>query len=343
MNKKKILFYINSPSSYQFDFYKILKKKNINFHVIFYDKKIENFNWKFPKKNWSTFLDKKNKKDHFIKVIKKINPNVIILGGYNLKFQSTLKEFPNIKKIYWLERVDEENLIKKSLRRKFLSYKLKDASGILAIGKKAKKFYLKFNKKVFNFPYSFLPFNRSYSKKKNTSVNFLFVGQLIERKGLSKLISILENNDFKNSKFTFVGDGPLKKNIKKITKNKKNIIFYNFVDKAKLNRIYNQHDILILLSNFDGWGVVILEAMSKKLAIISNKNVGASLEFIKNKYNGIIVDNRDQSIIDAINYCSNNIKKIRKWGIINRNIYQESLCNSINASKKFKKIITNFN
>ena len=75
-----------------------------------------------------------------------------------------------------------------------------------------------------------------------------------------------------------------------------------------------------MLSNFDGWGVVVVEAMSKKLAIISSKNVGASIEFIKNKYNGIIIDNNEQSIINAMNYCLNNIKKIRKWGTINRNL-----------------------
>ncbi len=337
----RILFYINSPSSYQFEFYKSLKKDKINFHVIFNDKKIKNFNWKFKKYNWYTFLNQNNKKIHFLKLIEKINPNVIIIGGYNLEFSSLTYKFPNLKKIYWLERVNEKNIIKKFLRRKILFNKLKDASAILAIGQNAKKFYSKFNKKVFNLPYSISPLNSNLKKKINLTLNFLFVGQLIERKGLKKLLNVLKYNDFNNSKFTFVGSGPLKQKIKKISNTKKNIKYYDFMNKKKLDNIYSQNDILILLSNFDGWGVVLVEAMSKKLAIISNNNVGASIEFIKNKYNGIIVNDNEQSIINAINYCLNNIKKIRKWGTINRNLYQKSLCNSINASNEFKKIVTN--
>jgi len=337
----KILFYINSPSSYQFEFYKSLKKHKINFHVIFHNKKIKNFNWEFKKYNWYTCLNQKNKKNHFLKIIKKINPNVIIIGGYNLEFNNLMYKFPDLKKIYWLERVNEKNIIKKFLRRKILSNRLKDASAILAIGENAKKFYSKFNKNVFNLPYSISPFKSDIKKKIKPTLNFLFVGQLIERKGLKNLLNVLKNNNFNNSKFTIVGSGPLKQEIKKISNAKKNIKYFDFINKKKLNYIYSQNDILVLLSNFDGWGVVVVEAMSKKLAIISSKSVGASIEFIKNKYNGIIIDNNEQSIINAINYCSNNIKKIRKWGTINRNLFQKSLCNSINASNKFKKIISN--
>jgi glycosyltransferase involved in cell wall biosynthesis len=336
----KILFYINSPSSYQFDFFESLKNQKINFHVVYQNKEIKNFKWKLKKNNWSTYLDKKNLKYEFIELVKKINPNIIVLGGYNLKLNYLLKKFPDLKKIFWLERVNESNFIKSIIRRKILLNRLKDATAILAIGNKAKNFYLKFNKRVFNLPYSILP--RSINNKKNVKssiVNFLFVGQLIKRKGLEKLIKVLNDNTFIKARFTFVGDGPLKKKIKSITI-KKNINHYNFLNKKKLDQVYDENDILILLSNFDGWGVVIVEAMSKKMAVISNKNVGASLDLIRHKYNGIIIDNEHQSIIHAINYCLNNFEIIKKWGTINRNIYKKSLSNSLNASNEFKKIIT---
>lgn len=335
----KILFYINSPASYQFDFFESLKKKKINFHVVYQNKEIKNFKWKFKKNNWSTYLGKKNFKIEFIELLKKISPNTIVLGGYNLKLNYLLKKFPNIDKIYWLERVNESNFIKSIIRRKILSNRLKDASAILAIGNKAKNFYLKFNKRVFNLPYSILPrLNNNRKDAKSSNINFLFVGQLIKRKGLEKLISVLKNNTFNNATFTFVGDGPLKKKIKSITI-KKNINHYNFLNKKKLNQVYNKNDVLILLSEFDGWGVVVVEAMSKKMAIISNKNVGASLDLIQHKYNGMIIDNENRFITHAIEYCTNNLEIIKKWGTINRNIYKKSLCNSLNASNEFKKII----
>ena len=59
-----------------------------------------------------------------------INPNFIVLGGYNLKFNSYLKKTQSIKKIYWLERVDEGNLIKKYL---VLAKKMSNFNPILKI------------------------------------------------------------------------------------------------------------------------------------------------------------------------------------------------------------------
>ena len=49
-----------------------------------------------------------------------------------------------------------------------------------------------------------------------------------------------------------------------------------------------QNNILILPSKYDGWGVVIIEAMSRGMALISSDNVGASKEYLKHNFNGRI-------------------------------------------------------
>ena len=46
---------------------------------------------------------------------------------------------------------------------------------------------------------------------------------MIERKGINEILSI-EKSHFKNYKFTFVGNGPLSKKIKQISKHKKKIL-----------------------------------------------------------------------------------------------------------------------
>jgi glycosyltransferase involved in cell wall biosynthesis len=333
----KVLFIIDSPTNYQFDFFKDLKKKN-DICVIYLNKYSKNHKLKIKKQNWVFFL--KSKKKLFIdKILKKFNPKLIIIGGYKLNIKSSYINKKKIKKFYWLERVNETNKIKNILRYLHLKIKLRTADGIFAVGKYATKFYEKFNTNVYNVPYSISLEKRIKNYK---TPNFLFVGQIIKRKGILSLLNCIANINAKECKFIFVGTGPLVKNIKKIMKLKKNIFYYNFKNKDELNKIYKKSNILILPSIYDGWGVVIIEAMSRAMAVISNNNVGAANEYIKHNINGRIFD-IDNNLENQINFYINNIKKIKLHGERNRIIFEKNLCNSKNLVKKVNLIFNKLN
>jgi glycosyltransferase involved in cell wall biosynthesis len=333
----KILFFIDSPSNYQLNFFEDLKKKHDIF-VIYKNKYSNNHKLKIKKEKWILFL--KNKKILFIdKILKKFNPKLIIIGGYKLNIKSSYINKNKIKKFYWLERVNEGNKIKNIIRYLYLKIKLRSVDGIFAIGQYATKFYKKFNSNVYNIPYSI-----SLEKKiQNYKIpNFLFVGQIIKRKGILSLLNCIKNINVKECKFTFVGTGPLVKKIKEIMKLKKNIFYYNFKNKDELNKIYKKSNILILPSIYDGWGVVIIEAMSRAMAVISNNNVGASNEYIKHNINGRIFDIVN-NLENQINFYINNIKKIKLHGERNRIIFEKNLCNSKNLVKKVSLIFNKLN
>ena len=148
----KLLFYINSPSNYQFDFFEELKKKHDIF-VIYQNKYSDNFKLNIKKKSWFFFLNNK-KKLLLNKILEKFNPQLVIIGGYKLDIKSRYIIKNKIKKFYWLERVNENNKIKNIIRYLYLKNKLKTADGIFAIGKYATNFYKKFNSNVYNVPYS---------------------------------------------------------------------------------------------------------------------------------------------------------------------------------------------
>ena len=333
----KVLFYINSPSNYQFDFFEELKKKHDIF-VIYQNKYSDNFKLKIKKKDWVFFLNNK-KKLLLNKILEKFNPKLVIIGGYKLDIKSRYISNNKIKKFYWLERVNEGNKIKNIIRYLYLKNKLKNADGIFAIGRYATNFYKKFNSNVYNVPYSI-----SLEKKiQNYKIpNFLFVGQIIKRKGILSLLNCIANINAKECKFIFVGSGPLVKNIKKIMKLKKNVFYYNFKNKDELNKIYKKCNVLILPSIYDGWGVVIIEAMSRAMAVISNNNVGASNEYIKHNINGRIFD-IDDNLENQINFYINNIKKIKLHGERNRIIFEKNLCSTKNLVKKINLIFNKLN
>ncbi len=70
------------------------------------------------------------------------------------------------------------------------------------------------------------------------------------------------------------------------------IEIYGFLDKQDLSRLFSDCDIYALPSLFEGYGIVIAEAISFGLPIVATR-VGAVPELIENNVNGILVDPKD--------------------------------------------------
>jgi glycosyltransferase involved in cell wall biosynthesis len=332
----RILFYLNSPTTYQLNFFENLKKKKEVF-VLYKNNFSQNHKLKFKKKKWMFFLRRDNKL--YIKtILKKINPNIIVIGGYKLNILDIYLN-KKIKKFFWLERVNNKNIIKNLIRNVYIKIKLKKADGIFAIGKEASKFYKSFNSNVCNLPYSI----NVQKKIKNYQVpKFLFVGQMVERKGIKLILDTLKKLNTQEYKFTFVGDGPLRKDVINLSRQNKNIKYIKFKNELELNRIYMQNNILVLPSKYDGWGVVIIEAMARGMALLSSDNVGASKEYIKHNFNGRIFNLKKNNFENQINYYIKNTNKIKLFGNRNIKIFKNNLSNSDKASNKIISFIKNF-
>ena len=177
---------------------------------------------------------------------------------------------------------------------------LKNADGILAVGNEAKSFYFKYNKNTINFPYSIKVnhFKKSFFKK--NKINFLYVGQMIERKNILNLINAFKLIKNENITLTLIGDGSQKNIIKSKIKNDKRIKIKNFKNDNKLQKFFMHSDVFVLPSKYDGWGVVITEAMAYNNSIITTSTSGVSKDLIKNKFNGKIVDPSIKSIKDGM-------------------------------------------
>lgn len=69
---------------------------------------------------------------------------------------------------------------------------------------------------------------------------------------------------------------------------------------SDIERIYLGCDIFMLLSHFDTFGLVVLEAMAAGLPVIISRNVGAR-DVVQNSCNGFVVDSEDlASIVEKI-------------------------------------------
>lgn len=134
------------------------------------------------------------------------------------------------------------------------------------------------------------------AKQKNVfNKNLLFVGRLVPRKNIIDLVKItklLVSTD-NNFILNLVGGGEYKyveKIKKEISKNnlQKNVIFYGKVTDDKLNKLYKSNCIFVFTSLVEGFGLVLLEAMSKGLPVVAYDIVGVR-DVVISRENGFLI------------------------------------------------------
>ena len=118
-------------------------------------------------------------------------------------------------------------------------------------------------------------------------LKFLFVGRYERRKGIDEInevIKIMDKADLK-AEFHFVGPIPIKK---QVNASNLKIEYHGLInDLEEKQSIYDNCDVLLCPSYSEGMPNVILEAMSRGLAIIAS-DVGAVSLLVSNK-NGVLL------------------------------------------------------
>ncbi len=123
---------------------------------------------------------------------------------------------------------------------------------------------------------------------------FLFVGQLVPRKGLHLLLeacALLKTWGHQDFTLMVVGDGPQRAELEQFSRdrNLENIQWAGWVAYNQLGAYFTQADVFILPSQEDTWGMVVLEAMVFGKPILCSKWVGA-MEMVQPEVNGYIFD-----------------------------------------------------
>lgn len=143
-------------------------------------------------------------------------------------------------------------------------------------------------------------------KKDNRVKKILFVGRLIDRKGISYLINAMPKIlSLVPSRLDIVGEGPLhnvlNKQIKKI-RLQKNVFLHNKVSESRLKKFYHDCDIFVLPAVVDKWGdteglgVVLLEAMSFRKPVVAS-NVGGIRDIVRHGVTGLLVPQKDPNAL----------------------------------------------
>lgn len=96
---------------------------------------------------------------------------------------------------------------------------------------------------------------------------FLYVGRLSPEKNIEKLVQAFKQRP--QFKLTIVGEGPLK------IKPSANVQLAGYVPQEQLAGMYQSHDVFILPSTHEPWGLVVEEALFHHMPVLVSSKVGA--------------------------------------------------------------------
>lgn len=136
------------------------------------------------------------------------------------------------------------------------------------------------------------------------------VGAFIERKGFEYILDSFNSIKDKDIMLLLIGGGPKRNEYETFIKenNLRNVILKDFIKKPELYQYFKASDIFVFPTLYDIWGLVVVEAMSFGLSVISTNNANSAIELIKNDENGYICNLNSKEFEKKILYLHYNPK-----------------------------------
>jgi glycosyltransferase involved in cell wall biosynthesis len=130
--------------------------------------------------------------------------------------------------------------------------------------------------------------------KKHDKPRIIYLGRLIGYKHVDDLLTAFSRLGL-DAELSIVGEGPEKKNLKKLAKSlgiQHKVFFTGFVDEKKKIELLKSSHVLVLPSTTEGFGIALIEAMASKTSVIA-ADIPAIRESVKDGKTGLLFKPRD--------------------------------------------------
>jgi glycosyltransferase involved in cell wall biosynthesis len=159
--------------------------------------------------------------------------------------------------------------------------------------------------RVIPYTLGFPPANTPRLAARDGAFRILFVGRLVERKGVTHLVEAVRR--LPGARLTVIGDGPERTSLEaQVARDGlgDRVTLRGRVSEAELREAYVASDALVLPSILDargdteGLGVVLLEAMSYGVPVIGS-NLGGITDIVRDGETGLLVPPGDAALLAA--------------------------------------------
>lgn len=354
----RAVFILNIASPYRVDFINELNKY-LEVDVVFEKSKTKSRRSEWLNHNIENqFMFINNSFINILKLIMSLKKyDIVVIGGYSTKLSIFLIIlFKLLRKKFILNAdggfIKSESKTKYYIKKFFIS----SASYWLSTGPYTTKYLLHYGAKsnrIFEYPFSSIKKDEIKSlskesknrlkKKMNIPYNtvILYVGRFIESKGIQNVLNSSLANE--NIGYYYVGGEPTEEYLN-LSKGKKNIHFINHLSKDELDQYYLMADLFLFPTLDDVWGLVVNEAFSKGIPVITTDKCIAGIEMISSEKLGIVIDVKSSGEVyhDIINDFVNEKTIFNKDAIINKASYytiENMAFYHYEAFKKFLEMI----
>ena len=275
------------------------------------------------KKNFSMFFKGlgASLKTGYVKYIKtaielrKLKTDVVISTRTVHNFLVSNFVRKGIKKIAWEHNHHNDN-------KRYISSLVnscKKMNCLVTVSKELKDFYEEYlGKKVYFIPNCLDNMPNKLSKL--DSCNIISVGRLSKEKAFDDLLRLFKKVSIKHSNWhlNIVGDGMEKNDLLSLAKELKlgdKVTFHGYQDKDYINDLLLDSSIYVMTSKTESFGLVLIEAMSYGVPVLSYTSAQGANEIIDNGKDGFLIRNRSEDdMIDKIDLLINDEKLRKKMG-----------------------------
>ena len=127
------------------------------------------------------------------------------------------------------------------------------------------------------------------SERDSTDVELLVVSRAVPRKRIDLVVEAVRQLALPNLRLTVIGDGPELPNLEALSVWVANIRFRGALSPREVRESYTRADILAFPSEYDVFGLVLVEAMAAGLAVVTSTAPGAVVDLAVDEQTCLIV------------------------------------------------------
>ncbi len=256
------------------------------------------------------FLDERNAIADAVSLAWSQRARLHILNGFWLEpsFAAGLVTLASARSTYaiYSEASEPErprSTAKKLLRAGFGKALTRNAAGLLSVSHLADDFFKGLGaREQAIYPFGYFRSHdgigdNSSLKNNGDKIEIVFVGQIINRKGIDLLIEALKPlfNQHPNLFLTIIGGGEMRPSLEDLVKSLglcERVRFEGVLGSSETPARMASADLLVLPSRWDGWGLVVNEAFSVGVPVIVSDRCGVA-DLVESGVNGYVFRSED--------------------------------------------------
>jgi len=369
IQNRKVLLITNIPTPYRIPLFNVLHEElarsGVAFKVVFGALGYARRQWKvelkdctFPFDILSTlnlrFSDPEKSSFTYgglFRVIKREQPDVIITNAFSIATTKLwMRSFLHqTRYVIWSGAIQYPGLNMNSLRRWQRKLLVRRARGFVAYGTRAQDYLVaqgaprdRVNIGINTVDTTF--FSRETERLKRSQPSrddrktILFVGHLVPRKGVDRLLKVVQLLAASRQDFILeiVGAGDDRPNLEWLASDLgvcQYVKFLGFRQKDDIPLHMSRASCFVFPTNHDIWGLVLVEAMAAGLPCISSNSAGATCDLIHDGRTGFAVDFCDTELVAArINWLLDHPEQSELMGQRAKKLIDETV--TLNESAK---------